>query len=215
MQHAVLSVNLGNVRPFRGEDEPSAIAKHPATSPVAVGPLGLEGDAQADLTVHGGIDKAVHHYPRDHYSYWHDYLGGHPLLEGEGALGENIATLGLLEDQLCIGDHFRLGTALVEVSQGRQPCWKLGHRFGNPRVTAEVVRTGRSGWYYRVIEPGMVAAGDQLELIDRTLPEWTIARTFALLVGGGHKRDPAALPELAGMAALAMSWRVRAEKLQD
>ena len=213
MKADILSVNTGRTVPFRGADEPSAIAKRPVPGPLALGQLGLAGDEQADLTVHGGIDKALHHYPRDHYPHWRAFLGPHPLLEGEGALGENLSTLGLTENQACIGDRFRLGTALVELSQGRQPCWKLGHRFGDPRVTAEVVRTGYSGWYYRVIEPGTLAAGDTIELTQRVLPEWTVARTFALLVGGGHRRDPAAVRALSQLEVLAGAWRSRALKL--
>src|SRR3546814_365776 len=127
-------------------------AKTPATGPRAVTFLGIAGDEQADLSVHGGPDKAIHHYPRDHYAFWDDALGGHALLASPGAFGENISTSGLVEDAACIGDRYRLGSALVEVSQGRKPCWKLGHRFGLATVPATVVRTRRSGWYYRVLE---------------------------------------------------------------
>ena len=102
-----------------------------------------------------------------------------------------------------------MGTALVEISHGRKPCWKLGHRFGHPPLTARVV----AGWYYRVLEPGMVGPGDHIELLDRPLPEWTIARLFELLVGGGHKREPAAVRELAALPVLADAWRERARDL--
>src|SRR3546814_3939974 len=86
----------------------------------------------------------------------------------------------MVEGNVCLGDRYRLGSALVEISQGRQPCWKLGHRFGDPRVPATVVATRRSGWYYRVLEEGRVAAGDALDLTDRPLPDWTVERVFAL-----------------------------------
>ncbi len=100
--------------------------------------------------MHGGPDKAVHHYPADHYPFWRSELAGHPLLVAPGAFGENISTLGLVEADICIGDRFRLGSALVEVSQGRQPCWKLDHRFGNAAMTAQVVATRRwSRWAMR------------------------------------------------------------------
>lgn len=214
LSYPILSVNLGTAQPFRGE-ETSAIAKHTAAGPVAVGLLGLAGDEQADRTVHGGPDKAIHHYPRDHYPHWAGFLGAHPLLEGEGAFGENVSTLGLVEAEACIGDHFRLGTALIAISQGRQPCWKLDHRFGRKGVLGEVVRSGKSGWYYRVIEDGTVAAGDSLTLVDRPRPEWTVARVFTLLVAGGHKGDPAAVRALADEPLLAANWRSRAERLAD
>ena len=207
------SVNTGTVAPFRAVDEPSAIAKQPVTGPVAVTLLGLAGDEQADLVHHGGADKAIHHYPHDHYPHWRTVLGDHPLLGAEGAFGENISTIGLVEEAVCLGDRFRLGTALVEVSQGRQPCWKLDHRFSRKGVLAEVVRSGRSGWYYRVIETGMVAAGDTAELVARPLAEWSVARCFALLVGGAHRGDPAAVRFLADQPLLAAPWRERAAKL--
>lgn len=210
--YPLLSVNLGKTRPFRGE-EPSAIAKTAANGPVTVGPLGLSGDEQGDPSVHGGPDKAIHHYPHDHYAHWVEFLGPHPLLAGEGAFGENLSTAGLVEDAVCIGDHYRLGTALIAVSQGRQPCWKLDHRFGRKGVLGEVVRSGRSGWYYRVVEDGVVAAGDGLALVERPLPEWNVARVFMLLVAGGHKGDPAAVRSLAGESRLAVNWRNRAARL--
>ena len=112
---AIRSLQCGQVRPFRGPEEPSAIAKQPVAGAVRVHLLGLEGDAQADLSVHGGPDKAIHHYPHDHYAFWREQLGDHPLLADYGAFGENIATEGLTEEAVCIGDRWRLGTALVEV----------------------------------------------------------------------------------------------------
>ncbi|WP_283418949.1 MOSC domain-containing protein [Sphingopyxis sp. Geo48] len=212
MSYAIDAVLTGKARAFRG-DEASAIAKTPVDGALRVGLLGIDGDEQADLTVHGGVDKAIHHYPRDHYDWWAGELGDHALLGAPGAFGENISTEGLIESEACIGDRYRLGSALVEISQGRQPCWKLGHRFGIATVPATVVTTRRSGWYYRVIEEGRVAAGDALALVERPLPEWSVERVFHLLVGGAGKREPEALRALAAMDALATSWRARAEKL--
>lgn len=209
----ILSVLVGKVQPFRGPDEPSAIAKQALEGPVAIGPLGLAGDEQADLVNHGGPDKAINHYPADHYPFWREQLEGHALLEAAGAFGENVSALGLVERDVCIGDVFRLGTALVQISQGRQPCWKLGHRFGLPALVARVVETRRSGWYYRVLESGEAAAGDRIALVDRPLPQWSVERVFGLLVAGGHKREPESLPALAGLDALAEPWRRRAAEL--
>lgn len=209
----ILSVLCGKVAPFRGDGQPSAIAKSPAVGHVAVGRLGLEGDEQADSAVHGGPDKAIHHYPHDHYGFWAETIGQHPLLANFGAFGENIATRGLTEGEVCIGDRWRLGTALVEVSQGRQPCWKLDHRFDGARVNAGVVRSRRAGWYYRVLEEGSVGAGDHLVLVERPYPEWSVLRVFGLLIAGEHRHDRPGLEALGSIAALAEPWMRRREKL--
>lgn len=207
MNAEILSVLTGQITTFRAPDEPSAIAKFPVPRAIAIGLLGLAGDEQADPIHHGGADKAIHHYPYDHYGFWRGSIGDHALLAAPGGFGENISTLGLLETEVCIGDRFRLGTALVELSHGRKPCWKISHRFGLPKLTAQVVKTGRAGWYYRVLEPGMVQAGDTIELLERSLPEWTVERTFDLIIRGAGKHDPAALRALAGMTVLAEAWR--------
>lgn len=214
MIFTVEAVLLGRAAPFRG-DEQSAIARQPVDRPVAIGLLGLDGDEQADRRVHGGPDKAIHHYARDHYAAWDAALNGHPLLARPGAFGENISTTGITETHLLIGDRFRLGTALVEVSHGRQPCWKLDHRFGAPGIMKRVVQTGHCGWYYRVLEPGFVQAEDTLVLVERGAAEWSVARVFHLLIGGGHKSERAALTELATLPQLAEVWRKKAAALAE
>ena len=198
---------------YLARGESSAIAKSPLQGPVRIGYLGLEGDEQADLRHHGGPDKALHHYPHDHYARWSEGKVGEPLLSAPGAFGENVATLGLIEDQVCIGDRFRLGSALLEISQGRQPCWKQGERLGWPALPALMVKERRSGWYYRVIEEGMTEPGETLSMVARPLPDWTVRRVFGLLIAGDHRSDPAALAELAEMDLLYAGWRRRAVKL--
>jgi MOSC domain-containing protein YiiM len=215
MKAEILAVLLGKVLPFRGDDEPSAIGKLPVADLVAVGAMGLAGDEQADRTVHGGIDKAIHHYPADHYDWWRGYLGDAPLLDAPGAFGENISTTGFDEENVFLGDRFRLGTALVEVTQARQPCWKLDHRFQAKGVMAQVVKTRRTGWYYRVLEPGQVRAGDALDLVERPYPEWRLASLFALLIGGEAKDRPADLRALRDVPVLAETWKVRRAKLAE
>lgn len=214
MKTEILAVLTGKARPFRG-DEPSAIAKLPVAGAVAVDAMGLAGDEQADRSVHGGIDKAIHHYPADHYDWWRGQLGDAPLLDAPGAFGENISTAGLDENNVFLGDRFRLGSALVEVTQARQPCWKLDHRFGTKGVMAGVVKTRRSGWYYRVLEPGAVRAGDTLALVDRPYPEWPLASLFGLLIGGEAKDRAADLRALRDVPALAETWKVRRAKLAE
>jgi MOSC domain-containing protein YiiM len=212
MSFPVLALLAGRVQPLaRGAG--SAIAKTPLDGAVRIGLLGLNGDEQADLSVHGGPDKALHHYPGDHYAYWATKAVDHPLLNAPGAFGENISTWGLLESEVCIGDRFRLGTALLEISQGRQPCWKQAARMEWSTLPAMMVRERRSGWYYRVIEEGIAVTGDMLELVDRPLPDWSVARVFGLLIAGDHKNDPAALGELANMDVLFKGWRNRAAEL--
>jgi MOSC domain-containing protein YiiM len=203
---------MGTPVPFRG-DEHSAIAKRPIDGPVQIGWQGFVGDAVADRIHHGGLDKAIHLYPQDHYDWWRAAKPGHALLEAPGAFGENIASRGLTEETMFLGDRYTLGSAIVEVSHGRQPCWKLDHRFGARDVMATIVRTARCGIYFRVIREGEAQAGTPMELIERPLPEWSIDRVFRLLIGGGHKRDPQAVRSLAEQPLLADAWRERAYKL--
>lgn len=195
----------GRAAPLPGSDTLSGIGKTPVTHPLTLGPEGFKGDEQADRRVHGGIEKAVHHYPLDHYSDWREELGDLLALTAPGGFGENISTAGLTEAEVAVGDTFRLGGALIQVSQGRQPCWKLNHRFGVPDMARRVQQTGRTGWYYRVLQTGTVAPGDRLELIDRLAPDWTLRRLWhALYV------DRMNLVELEGIAALdvlAEGWR--------
>lgn len=200
--------------PFR-DGEYSAIAKMPIRGSVRIGWLGLEGDAVADPIHHGGWDKAIHLYPQDHYPFWKERKPGHALLDRAGAFGENIASSGLTESEMCIGDRFTLGSAILEVSHGRQPCWKLDHRFGAKDVMATIVKTARCGIYFRVVQEGDADSSIDVSmaLIDRPQPEWTVERVFRLLIGGGHKAEPAAVRELAAMPLLAEAWRERAAKL--
>ncbi len=206
------AVLTGKVARFTDDGETSAIGKTPVEGPRVVGFLGIEGDAQADLSVHGGPDKAIHHYPRDHYRWWQDRLSGREALGAAGAFGENISTRGLTEREVCIGDRFRLGSALVEVCQGRQPCWKQAHRLGDKGVVAAMVKSGRTGWYYRVIEEGLVAAGDELVRVARVHPDWSVERVTGIVVAG-RERDAGVLQALSRLPELAQGWRLRVAKL--
>ncbi len=209
---AIEHVLTGRVARFTDDGETSAIVKMPVDAPRAVGRLGIDGDHQADLTVHGGPDKAIHHYPRDHYEWWQARLPGRQALAGPGAFGENISTRGLTESEVCIGDRFRLGTALVEVCQGRQPCWKQAHRLDDKGVVATMVKTGRSGWYYRVMEEGQVAPGDALVRVERLHLEWTVERVTGIVIAG-RERDAATLQALIALPQLAEGWRMRVAKM--
>lgn len=193
----------------------SAMCKTPVPGSVRIGWLGLEGDSVADPIHHGGHDKAVHLVPQDHYGWWRGELDDHPLLGSPGAFGENLATRGATEETLFLGDRFTLGTAMLEISHGRQPCYKLNARFGRKDVLAKAMSSGRCGLYLRVIREGEAQAGDPMTLIERPHADWPIARVFRLLIGGGHRSDPAGVATLAGMTVLAEAWRSRAAKLAN
>ena len=199
----------GRIQPFGPKGVPSGIDKRAVEGVVRVTMVGLAIDEQGDPKHHGGPEKALHHYPLDHYAGWRGELmeqGGHPdLLDRAGAFGENLSTTGLTEADVCIGDRYRLGTALVEVSQARQPCWKLNHRFGFAGMSRAVQGSGRTGWYYRVIEEGEVAAGDRLRLVARPYPQWSLQRLLHVLYV--DRLNFEALAEMAGLPCLAESWR--------
>ena len=207
MKHIVTAVCTGTARPFNGA-ELSAITKRPRDGAVQVLTEGLAPDEQADRRVHGGPEMALHLYPLDHHDWWRGEIGDHPALDEPGGFGSNLAVSGLTEDMVHIGDRFRLGTALIEVSQPRQPCWKIEHRFGHKGMVARIIASGRSGWYFRVIETGEVAAGDSLERVATGAENWSVARVFRALVAGKATRDE--LAELAALATLAPKLREKA-----
>ena len=205
----ICDVLAGKAVEFTRSGSRSAIAKSPLEGRQRITALGIAGDEQGDLRVHGGPDKAIHHYPADHYDRWRDDIGAHPLLDAPGAFGENISTHGMTEDAICLGDRFRLGTALVEVSQSRQPCWKLSDRFAVPDMARRVQDAGRTGWYYRVLEEGDVQAGDRMTLEARPHPAWPLARLIDLLYR--RSPEPALLRDVL-VLPLVPSWRTLFER---
>lgn len=205
--HALL---VGAVRPFGPDAVPSGIAKAPVNHHVHLGREGFHGDGQGDRRHHGGPDKAVHHYAFEHYAAWRQEIGRRDVLECPGAFGENLSTIGLTEANVAIGDVFRLGGAVIEVSQGRQPCWKLNHRFEQPDMALRVQRSGRMGWYYRVLAEGTVLPGATLELLDRRTPDWPLQRLWRVLYVDTLDRDE--LAAMAGLPHLPENWRRLAER---
>lgn len=179
----LLSLRAGSVRPFGPRNEPSAIDKKPVCSSVYLGPLGLVNDEQGNTRSHGGPEKAIHHYASEHYPFWRAELASEPTVQNLqiGGFGENISTLGLFEDDVAIGDIFQLGEAVLQVSQPRQPCWRLNVRFNVHDMAFRVQNSGRTGWYYRVLQPGMVGPQDALVRIDRIDPAWTLRRVQQVL----------------------------------
>lgn len=207
----VRALCVGLPQPFNGA-ELSAIDKRAVAGPVAIRSFGLEGDMVADTRHHGGPDMAVHHYPHDHYAGWSEWLGGHDALACDAPFGENISTTGLTETDVQIGDRFRLGSALLEVSQPRQPCWKIEHRFGRKGMVKRILEQHNCGWYYRVIKEGAAEAGDRLARVETGHRDWSVARLFACLYDPGHRADASELRDIAALARLCDQWREKAAK---
>jgi MOSC domain-containing protein YiiM len=163
----VLSVNVGLPRlvEYRGEPVATGIYKEPVGGRVAVGEFNLEGDAQADLSVHGGYYKAVYVYPSEHYEFWRDELPEMDL--PFGVFGENLTTTGLIETEVNVGDRLRIGTAEFIVTQPRQPCFKLSIRFGRADIIKRFAKSGRSGFYLAIEKTGELGEGDEIEFISR------------------------------------------------
>ena len=187
--------------------------KAPIEGPVFVGTTNLVGDGQADLKNHGGVDKAVLAYSAGHYPKWREELRLPDM--PCGAFGENLTITGLSEESVCIGDIFRIGEVIFEVSQPRQPCWKLARRWRMHVLTGLVVRNGRSGWYLRVMEQGWIDTQMPVTLLERPNPAWSIARANEIMY---HRRTDVRLTlELADVPGLANSWveelRERADRL--
>jgi MOSC domain-containing protein YiiM len=218
----LLSIQVGKPAFYGSEDaaDPhdkpwvTGFYKQPVAGAVFAGATNLLGDGQADLKHHGGTDKAVLAYSGDHYPNWRQELNL-PAMPC-GAFGENFTITGLGEETVCIGDIFHVGPATFEVSQPRQPCWKLARRWRMNELVALVIRSGRSGWYLRVLEEGWVQAGMPLELTERPNPGWTIARANYILHHCPH--DLGLMLELAEVPGLAASWveelGERAERLR-
>ena len=201
MEVEVTHLLAGKSRPFRGE-ETSAIAKIPLNGPQHISELGLEADEQADTKVHGGPHMAVHLYPLDHHDFWRGEIGDHPLLNDAGAFGSNLAVSGLTEGAVHIGDRFRLGSVLLEISQPRQPCWKIEHRFQQKNMVAKILKSGRCGWYFRVIEQGSAEAGDILRRETAGCGEWSVQRAFSAIWGNPGAFGDTEIAQLADLEAL-------------
>lgn len=207
----VRAVHVGRVAPLGPENVPSGFFKQPVTGRIALGPLGFAGDEQADKRVHGGPDKAVYAYPTEGYAAWIDDFPSRRRTLLPGGMGENLCTAGLTEDVVQIGDIFKIGEAVLQVTQPRQPCFKLGLYHREPKMIRRMTETARCGWYLRVLEPGTVAAGDRIALVERQEKSWTIRRFAALIAL--KSIDAETLSEIVAMPGLAENWQLRALRL--
>lgn len=177
--------------------------KTPVAGPAMLRRTNLDGDGQGDLKNHGGPDKAALCYAAAHYPLWRTELGWPDL--PHGAFAENFTIADLDEAAVCIGDLYAVGGALVQVSQPRQPCWKITARWRMPDLTDRVLKSGRTGWYVRVLQEGVVRAGDRVQLMERPHPEWSVTRATGVIYA---PRDLEGARGLLGCDALAESWRI-------
>jgi MOSC domain-containing protein YiiM len=181
----------------------SAFVKRAVDGPVCVGPMGIVGDEVADQVHHGGLEKAMLCYSLDHYQWWKQK---YPELEmGPGGLGENLTIQGQDETNACIGDRYRVGSCEIEVSQPRQPCWKIARRWGVKLLTKDVGQSGYTGWYVRVIVAGKINAGDEVMLISRPNPKWSIARANDIRFG--REKDAKAAVQLKELPELSAAFK--------
>ena len=201
----ILSVNVGLPREvdWQGKLVTTGIFKEPVKSPVMLRTLNLEGDGQADLTVHGGVSKAVYAYPSEHYAFWRAEFAAMDL--PWGMFGENLTTEGLLEDAVYIGDRFRVGEAELMVTEPRMPCYKLGIKFGRADIIKRFLASRRSGFYFAIVREGMVIAGDSIELIGHEQKEISVADITRLYAF--EKDDVKALRRAVEVKALPENWK--------
>lgn len=179
MSARLVAVSVGRPREVEwdGEMVLTSIFKDPVPGRVQVSKLGLQGDQQSDLEVHGGEDKAVYAYPSEHYAFWREQLPGVPL--PWGVFGENLTVEGLLESGVHIGDRFRMGSAEFTVTEPRMPCYKLALRFGRPDIVKRFLKSGRTGFYLAVLKEGEIGAGDAIESLGQGQDRISVAAVVA------------------------------------
>jgi len=201
----VVSVNLGLPREviWKGMTVQTGIFKDPVDRPVTICKLNLAGDRQADLTVHGGAEKAVYAYPAEHYQYWRKKLPEAQFSWGK--FGENLTTEGLTEDALCVGDRLRAGSAVLMVTQPRMPCYKLALRFERDDMMKRFLMSRRSGFYFSVIEEGEVRAGSEIEILSRDPHRVAVLDIVRLYLGQAN--DPELLQRAMDVSALPQNWK--------
>src|SRR6266581_1348163 len=207
----LLSVNVGLPRDvtWNGKTVRTAVWKSPVTGRRMVRKLDIDGDAQADLTGHGGEHRAVFVYQMDSYHYWERFLGRSDFTFGQ--FGENFTVEGLLDNEVCIGDRYRIGDAIFEVTQPRVTCYRVGIRMNEPRMAALLTSSGRPGFYLRVLQEGEVGPGDEIVKVGEGKERMTVAEINALLYSPDHARDR--LERALRIEALSPGWRSSFESL--
>jgi MOSC domain-containing protein YiiM len=203
----VLSVNVGLPRKvlFNGQTITTAIFKDPVKGPLMLRKLNLDGDKQADLTVHGGVNKAVYSYPAEHYDYWRKQFPNIEIMWG--MFGENFTTEGLMEDTVNIGDQFQIGSARLVATQPRMPCYKLGVRFGRMDVVRRFLASGRPGIYFRVLKEGEVQIDDTIEIIRKDKNNVTVKDIVHLYITRDHEDNIETMRRAIKISALPEGWK--------
>jgi MOSC domain-containing protein YiiM len=207
----IASIHVGKVTPLGSERVPSAFVKHAVVGPIKVTLSGIQGDEQADLSVHGGPEKAVYGYAASHYATWRSDYPQHSELLVPGGFGENLAIEGMSESDLCVGDIHGIGSTRMQVCQPREPCFKLALRFNDKHLPKAMIRNGRAGWYYRILEPGVIHPGDRVELLGRLNPTFSFTRLVELISRGKATREE--LERMRDMPGLAQNWQQRAAEI--
>jgi len=202
---AQVSLFIGGIRPLPESGRPTGMYKQPVSGEIELGPEGFIGDEQADRRVHGGPEKAVHLYPARHYARLAQRFPEAAAQLVIGSLGENISTAELDESDVRIGDLWRLGSAVLQVCQPRNPCWKIDERFACDGMAAFIAENRLTGWYWRVVTPGLVAPGDSLELAQAAAGAVTLAA--AMLCWQAHRPALADLEKLAATPGIASQWQ--------
>ena len=208
MKAEVLALCAGEKSPLP-DGKLSSIDKSAVDGPSRITRMGLEGDTQTDRKHHGGEHMAVHLYAADHYPYWREEIPEVTRLSAPGAFGENLHTRGLTESDVFIGDRFRVGSALLELSMGRQPCNTLARHFQRKDMVARIIANRRCGWYYRVLEEGVAEPGDALELVERSQEHWSVEEAFALLFDPKRKAPQNEVRDLLSLPALGPQWQAK------
>ena len=209
----LLSVNVGLPRLLssQGQTFKTGIFKKPVPGRVMLRWTNLDGDRQADLSVHGGPNKAVYAYPSEHYGFWKEKLPGHDFTWG--ALGENFTTTGMLETEVSVGDRYRVGSAVVKVTTPRLPCFKLAAKFQPDDIIGDFISSGFCGFYFSVVEEGEVAAGDEFHFLGGETPTITVLEAYRLHLPASH--DEKLLERGTRVHALPASWRERFQAKLD
>ena len=205
-----IQLYTGTPRYIGDDGQFSAIWKQPAAGPLRITKAGIVGDVQADRRVHGGPEKAVHHYAGENYA---KLAARFPQIADAlvvGSIGENISTVGIDESAVCIGDIYRLGSAIVQVSQPRRPCWKIDARYGISGITAFIVDSGHTGWYYRVLEEGEAGSGDDFSLVER--PAGAVPLATLWTTWHHHRPDADRLRAIAHAPGLTPAWIQRIDE---
>ncbi|MEY4727125.1 MAG: hypothetical protein RLZ36_1752 [Pseudomonadota bacterium] len=202
---AAVALFIGQVQPLPVSGRPTAMYKTPVHGPIALGVEGFEGDRQADLRVHGGPDKAVHLYPTRHYAQLAAKFDEAAALLVPGSMGENIATPDLDEHEVRLGDVWQLGSALIQVCQPRNPCWKIDERFGCDGMALFIAQHLLTGWYWRVLQTGVVQGSDTLVLHEAASNAPTLHQ--AMTLWRAHPPEAEALAALAETPGIAKAWQ--------